>query len=61
MIDLLATDFIAYLRNKNPAVVFVDAKNVRVEVIRDTKFDIQDRRPEIKQPAGTGSVTYSNP
>jgi len=61
LIDLLATDFIAYLRNKNPAVVFVDAKNVRVEVIRDTKFDIQDRRPEIKQPAGTGSATYNNP
>ena len=59
MTDLLATDFIAYLRNKNPVVVSVDAKNIRVEVIRDTKFDIQDRRPGIKQPAGTGSATYN--
>jgi hypothetical protein len=57
---LLATDFITYLKNKNPAVVFVNTSDIRLEVIADSQFDIKDKETTIKQPVGAGSVTYRN-
>jgi hypothetical protein len=61
MDKLLQSDFIAYLKALNPNVKDIEIKNVRTDVIDDTKFDIQDLKSTIKQALGTGSVTYNNP
>ena len=61
MNKLLQSDFIGYLKSLNPNVRDVDIKDVRIEVITDTHFDIQDLKPTIKQKLGTGSAIYNNP
>jgi hypothetical protein len=38
----------------------VNVLNIRVERITDSQFDIKDKKTTIKQPVGTGDVTYSN-
>jgi hypothetical protein len=57
---LLATDFIAYLKKKNTDVVLVNMADIRMELIADSQFDIMDKKTTIKQPVGTGDVTYNN-
>ena len=63
MDTLLAKDYIDYLDSLRPLVVKCTTVgiNIRYEVINDTSFDIQDKKPTIKQPLGTGSATYNNP
>ena len=63
MVDLLQKEYIEYLNSLKPLVQCCNVSRscIRFEEIDDPIFDIQDRRPTIKQPYGTGSVTYKNP
>jgi hypothetical protein len=64
MDNLLQRDYIKYLNSLRPHVVQcnnVSVSCVKSDVIDDTNFDIQDKKPAIKQSLGTGSATYNNP
>lgn len=64
MDKLLQTDFIAYLDTLKPQVIKcsrIPIKDIKTDVVDDERFDIQDKKQTIKQPVGTGSVTYINP
>jgi hypothetical protein len=64
MDELLQKDYIAYLNSLRPLVAQCNAikiSAVRSDVIDDVQFDIKDKESTIKQPLGTGSVTYNNP
>jgi hypothetical protein len=50
----------AHLRSLKPEFPLPEGLSVRKEAICDTRFDIQDKRPCIKQPVGAGSATYVN-
>jgi len=64
MDNLLQRDYIEYLNSLRPHVVQctnVSISCLKSDVIDDTNFDIQDKKPAIKQLLGTGSATYNNP
>ncbi len=64
MDDLLRVSFINHLNTLRPHVATctnVGIKEIKSDVIDDTHFDLKDKEIEIKQPLGTGSVTYNNP
>lgn len=64
MDNLLQRDYIEYLNSLRPHVVQctnVSISCLKSDVIEDTNFDIQDKKPAIKQSLGTGSASYNNP
>jgi hypothetical protein len=64
MDDLLRVSYINYLNSLKPHVATctnVEIKVIKSDVIDDVHFDLKDKEINIKQPLGTGSVTYNNP
>jgi hypothetical protein len=62
MIELLRSGLVDYLNKEKEHLPPFDGRvlTVKNEVIPDREFDIDDKKPTIKQPKGTGSVTYLN-
>ncbi|MDR1459902.1 MAG: hypothetical protein LBI60_06780 [Bacteroidales bacterium] len=63
MDNLLQKEYIEYLNSLRPHVTQcnnVSISCIKSDVIDDAYFDIQDKKPSIKQPFGTGSATYNN-
>jgi hypothetical protein len=62
MIELLKNQFISYLnsRKAEPVAFNIEDINIKTELISETHFDINDKKANIYQPLGQGSVTYQN-
>lgn len=61
--DLLKIHLVEYINSTKKHIPPFNGSEivVRNEQISDPLFDIQDKKPTIKQPAGAGSATYDNP
>ncbi|MDR2791965.1 MAG: hypothetical protein LBB27_04455 [Tannerellaceae bacterium] len=60
MNDLPLSGLADHLHSSKPEYPLPERLSVRKETVCDARFDIQDKRPRIKQPVGAGSATYIN-